>query len=142
MTKMDAKALLMVTSAFILCALGLTHLVYTFWGPKLLPRDPDLMDLMKTVPLVITTETTVWNAWIGFNASHSMAAILFGLVYGHLAVVQPGVLYASPFLLVVGLLMLAGLCVLGWVYWFSVPFVGLCAALLCYVASIVLAWAW
>ena len=28
---------------------------------------------------MITPQTTLWRAWIGFNASHSLAAILFGL---------------------------------------------------------------
>lgn len=135
---MGAKILLMIASAFIVLSLGLAHLAYTFWGSKLLPRDAALIDSMKAVPLVITTETTVWKAWIGFNASHSMAAILFGLVYGYLAIVQPNVLFGSSFLQLVGFLMLGGFAILGWVYWFSVPFAGISASLLCYVASIVL----
>jgi hypothetical protein len=90
---------------------------------------------MKAVTLNITKETTVWKAWLGFNASHSMALILFGLVYGYLAVAQPGVLYRSNYLQLLGLLMLAGLLLLGWRYWFSVPRAGLAVALACYVAS-------
>lgn len=135
---MEARTVLMLASAFILLSLGIAHLVYTFWVPKLLPRDPSLIDSMKGGSLVITNETTVWKAWIGFNASHSMAAILFGLVYGYLATVQPGVLYGSLFLQVVGFLTLAGFVFLAWVYWFSVPFIGVSFALLCYVASILL----
>lgn len=136
---MTAKALLMLASAFIVLALGLLHLAYTFSGSKLFPRDPGLVDAMKAVPLVITTQTTVWKAWIGFNASHSMAAILFGLVFGYLALIQPDVLFGSLFLRLVGLAMLAGLGVLARVYWFSVPFAGVSLALLCYVGSLVAA---
>lgn len=136
---MTAKTLLMLASAFITGALGVLHLAYTFSGPKLLPRDPGLVASMKAVPLVITKETTVWKAWIGFNASHSMAAILFGLVFGYLALARPEVLFDSIFLRAVGLAMLAGLAVLARVYWFSVSFAGVSAALLCYVASIVVA---
>lgn len=136
---MGVVTLFMLGSALIMLTLGVVHFVYTFWGIKLLPRDANLVASMKTVPLVITSETTVWKAWIGFNASHSMAAILFGLVYGYLAAVQPGVLYSSSFLQAVGFLTLAGFVLLAWNYWFSVPFIGVSLALICYVASIGLA---
>ena len=32
-----------------------------------------------------TKETTMWRCWVGFNASHSMGLILFGLAFGYLA---------------------------------------------------------
>ena len=54
-------------------------------GPKLTPRDPELQSSMSQIAPVITKETTMWRAWVGFNASHSVGAILFGLVFGFLA---------------------------------------------------------
>ena len=129
----------MVASALITLVLGIAHLVYTFWGPKLLPRDAGLIGSMKAVPLVLTNETTVWKAWIGFNASHSMALILFGLIYGYLAIAHPVVLFDSIFLQLVGFLMLAGFLILCRMYWFSVPLAGISISLLCYVASILVA---
>src|ERR1700693_5486091 len=89
---------LMVLSASIILALGVLHLVYTFWGPKLTPRDPALQVSMSQVSPVITKETTMWRAWVGFNASHSMGAILFGLIYGFLAIAHSRLLFQSPFL--------------------------------------------
>ncbi len=77
--------ILVATSAAIILMLGSAHLLYTFVGPKLLPRNSDLQSAMKSSSLVITKETTMWRAWIGFNASHSMGAILFGLIYGYLS---------------------------------------------------------
>ena len=136
---MNSTTLLMVGSAVITLVLGFAHLVYTFWGPKLLPRDAGLIGSMKVVPLVITKETTVWKAWIGFNASHSMALILFGLIYGYLATAHPVVLFDSIFLQLVGFLMLAGFLILCRLYWFTVPLAGISISLLCYVASILVA---
>jgi hypothetical protein len=95
----------MTLSTLVPLVLGALHLIYTFSGPRLLPRDPALQARMNEVNRVITRETTVWRAWIGFNASHSMGAILFGLVYGFLANAHPGLLFNSPFLLVVGFAM-------------------------------------
>ena len=75
-----AAKILMVLSATIILTLGVAHLVYTFWGAKLMPRDPALRISMSQVAPVITKETTMWRCWVGFNASHSMGLILFGLV--------------------------------------------------------------
>jgi hypothetical protein len=132
-----AARILMVLSASIICTLGAVHLVYTFWGPQLTPRDPALQVSMSQISPVITKETTMWRCWVGFNASHSMGLILFGLVFGFLAFAHGQLLFQSPFLLVVGLATLGGFVVLSKVYWFSSPFIGTSIALACYVASIV-----
>ncbi|MFM0279868.1 hypothetical protein P0D75_17810 [Paraburkholderia sediminicola] len=133
-----AARILMILSASMMFALGVAHLVYTFWGPKLTPRDPTLQISMSQISPVISKQTTMWRAWVGFNVSHSMGAILFGLVFGFLALAHGQLLFRSPFLLVVGLAMLGGYAVLGKVYWFSAPFTGICISLACYVAGIAL----
>ena len=130
---------LMVISAGIIFALGALHLVYTFYGNKLTPRDSALQTRMAEVSPVISRRTTMWKTWIGFNASHSMGALLFGLVYGYLALAHSALLFNSAFLLGVGLLMLGGWVVLGKRYWFSVPLQGIGIALVLYVAAVVLA---
>jgi hypothetical protein len=133
-----AAKILMVLSASVTFTLGVLHLVYTFRGPKLRPRDPALQISMSQIAPVITKETTMWRCWVGFNASHSMGLILFGLVFGFLALAHGQLLFQSPFLLVVGLAMLGGFVVLSKVYWFSAPFTFSSISLACYVASVVL----
>ena len=133
-----AAKILMVLSAGICFTLGVMHLVYTFRGPLLTPRDPALQISMSQIAPVITNETTMWRCWVGFNASHSMGLVLFGLVFGYLALAQDQLLFHSPFLLVVGLAMLGSLAVLCKVYFFSAPLTGVGIALACYVASIAL----
>lgn len=133
-----AAKLLMVLSASIMFTLGVVHIFYTFWGPQLMPRDPTLQVSMSRIAPVITKETTMWRCWVGFNASHSMGLILFGLVFGFLALAHGQLLFQSPFLLVVGLAMLGGFVVLSKAYFFSAPLTGISIALVCYVASIAL----
>ena len=133
-----AAKVLMVLSASITFALGVVHLVYTFWGPLFTPRDPALQISMSQIAPVITKETTMWRCWVGFNASHSMGLILFGLVFGFLALAHARLLFQSPFLLVVGLAMLGGFVVLCKVYFFSAPLRDISISLACYIASIVL----
>src|SRR5215475_13026588 len=130
--------ILMFLSASIVFTLGVVHLVYTFRGPMLTPRDPALQISMNQIAPVITNETTMWRCWVGFNASHSMALILFGLVFGYLALAHDQLLFHSPLLLVVGLAMLGGLVVLCKVYFFSAPLRDISISLACYVVSIVL----
>jgi hypothetical protein len=132
---------LVAASAAIILLLGLIHLLYTFHGPKLHPRDAALETRMKEVSPVLTRETTMWKAWVGFNASHSYGAILFGLLYGYLALAHSSFLFQSLFLLLVGLFFLAGYVFLGKVYWFSVPSRGIVLSTALYVAALVIKWA-
>lgn len=133
-----AAVVLMTLCTAILFVLGAFHFVYTFRGPKLTPRDPALRSRMNEISPVITKETTMWRCWIGFNASHGMGLMLFGLVYGFLTVAHGQLLFHSPFLLLVGFAMVTGVSVLSKRYFFSVPFLGTSVSLACYVGSIVM----
>ena len=138
---MLARALIAASSA-ILFLLGSVHLLYTYWGPKLLPRDAGLIEAMQGAQLRLTAETTVWRTWIGFNASHSLCAILFGLIFGYLALQQPELLFRSLYLQGGGLGLLLAFVVLAKLYWFSIPFMGVSLALGCYVGGLVAARVW
>lgn len=129
---------LMVISAAIIALLGTGHLVLTLRGPKLLPRDRGLREAMEKVHPVITTQTTMWRAWFGFNISHSMGAIMFGFFYAYLALAHPAVLFGSWPLLGFGLLTLLAYLVVARIYWFISPLTGISISLVCYVLSMVL----
>ena len=123
-------------SAAIVLLLGTVHLIYTFIGSKLHPRDAALKATMQEVPPVISRETTMWRTWIGFNASHSFGALLFGAIYAYLPLVHSEFFFKSGFLVMLGLVTLAGYMVLARLYWFSVPFRGIVAATVLY------CWGW
>ena len=48
--------------------------------------------------------------------------MLFGLIYGYLALAQSSLLFHSPFLIAVGLCFLGLFSVLGKIYWLRIPF--------------------
>ena len=127
---------LMAASAAIMLGLGMIHLFYTFHGTKLHPRDAALISRMQEVSPVLTRETTMWRTWIGFNASHSLGAILFGLIYGYLSMMQSALLFQSTFLLAVGLLTLFAYVALAKRYWFSIPYRGIVTATILYAAAL------
>jgi hypothetical protein len=124
-------------SAAIILLLGLMHLWYTFRGPNLHPRDPELAAKMMTVSPVITGETTMWRAWIGFNATHSLGLILFGAIFGYLAMRHSAFLFHSWFLLAVGFALLLSYAVIAKLYFFTAPFRGVALAAVLYLLGIV-----
>lgn len=121
--------------------LGSLHLAYTFFTHKFNPTENQLEIAMKQVPLRISREMTMWNAWIGFHVSHSIALMLFALVYGYLTVFRWEVLRGSFFLAALGFLVLVAYVVLARVYWFKAPLVWISAATLLYFAGFVCAFA-
>jgi len=137
----NIDAILLAAAAAIILGLGCAHLLYTFRGNKFHPRDLALMARMQEVSPVISRQMSMWSAWVGFNASHSFGAMLFGLIYGYLALAQPAVLFSSPFLLGVGLALLGGCIFLGVRYWFSVPLRGIVLSTTLYVAGLLAHWA-
>ena len=131
---------LMAGSALVVLLLGSLHLLYTFRGKKLYPRDTHLERQMDLVSPVLTSRTTMWRAWIGFNASHSFGAMFFGLVYGYLALAQPEVLFHSHYLILLGLVLLAGYVFLAKAYWFRIPLAGVLLSTGLYLAALVARW--
>lgn len=130
---------LIAGAAGIFLVLGAMHVLYTFRGPKLAPRDPELVRQMQQVSPVISGETTMWKCWIGFNASHGFGVILFGAVYGYLALVQSAFFFRSIFLQVLGVMVLAGYAFLGKRYWFSIPYRGVLLAMALYLLGLLVA---
>ena len=131
--------ILMFASAAIVFTLGTIHLIYTFASNKFQPRDLAVAEQMKQVAPVISKQTTMWLAWIGFNASHSLGAMLFGVLYGYLIVFHFQFLLQAKFLLLVGALFLGSLVLLAKRYWFSVPFVGIVSSTVLFLAGAALA---
>ena len=131
-----AAFFLFAASAGVVLLLGSVHMLYTFCGEKLFPRDAALVQRMQEVSPVITRQTNMWRAGIGFHASHSLGAMLFGMIYLFLAFEPSHFLGGSRFLLALGFLYLAIMVVLAKLYWFSIPFWGLAVAAALYATGI------
>lgn len=131
------SALLIAASALVLLFLGSMHLLLTFRGPAFHPRDPALMAQMQAdSPRIARGATSMWRAGMGFHASHSLGAMLFGLVWAYLALAGEGLLFRSAFLLGLGMLTLVAYLMLAKLYWFKVPFRGIALASLLYAAGL------
>lgn len=132
------EQILLVVGASIFGVLGAMHLLYTFFTNKFEAYDPLVTEAMKSTSLVLTKETTVWKAWIGFNASHSLGAMLFAGIYipltvSYFTVIQQSLWFST-------LPVIIGLCYLFLAkkYWFKTPFIGVLISTVCFIAAAVL----
>jgi hypothetical protein len=134
---MNLASALITASAAVTGLLGSIHMLYTFKGNKLHPRDEAVTLAMQSSHPVLTRETTVWRATKGFNASHSLGVMLFAVVFGYLSTWHAAVLHESAFLLALGMLTLLAYLALAWRYWFSIPLRGIALASALYGAGLV-----
>jgi hypothetical protein len=130
--------ILFIIGALIFGILGFVHLVYTFFTDKFNPYNCDVTEAMKSTFPILTKETTVWRAWVGFNASHSLGLLLFSAIYIPLAFLHFHVIANNSWFAVlpsiVGILYL----LLAKNYWFKIPFFGILLSTLCFVGAFAL----
>jgi hypothetical protein len=128
---------LIAIAAMIAGLLGAMHLVLLYASPKLRPAD-ELATRMAGSVVPVSDATDVLRLWIGFNVSHSLGALVFGLTYGYLALAQEGTFFETPYLTVVGAGYLLAMLSASVRYWFNVPTIGLAVATLVYLIGAVL----
>ena len=133
---MPLSSYLIAASGAICLLLGAVHLLLTYQGRLLFPRDDTLRMHMRQAYPVITRETNMWSAWQGFNASHSLGAMLFGAVYLDLGLAHLTWLAQDELLQVVGLAAALGWVLLAFRHWFRAPQAGLAIAALLYGAGL------
>ena len=124
----------------IFLLLGILHTLYTFLDirepRRLVPQEPSVALAMAESSLRLARGgTTMWRAWVGFNFSHSLGAILFGMLCVGAGLVLGTLVLPAwiLFVLVLIALLYVGLSVL---YWFRIPTMGIALATVC----LVIAW--
>ena len=124
----------------IFLLLGILHALYTFLDirepRRLVPQEPSVALAMAESSLRLARGgTTMWRAWVGFNFSHSLGAILFGMLCVGAGLVLGKLVLPAwiLFVLVLIALLYVGLSVL---YWFRIPTMGIALATVC----LVIAW--
>jgi len=116
--------------------LGLAHAMATPRTPAqakgLSPRDPALRDAMVRESVLLTRRTNLWLAWVGFNLSHSLGAILFGVVVLLIGRNQATFQAQAALFLPLAILVSGVYLVLGVRYWFRTPIVGITVSTVCF----------
>lgn len=129
---------LFLAGALPFIVLGIAHALATPLSPDqakgLSPRDPDYRHGMSRQTVLLTRRVTMWSGWVGFNLSHSVGAVLFGvtvLLAGRSAEAFHANAPFVPFAVVVSAVYL----VIGLRYWFRTPIIGIAVAGLCFLGS-------
>jgi hypothetical protein len=132
-------ALLYAAGGAIFCVLGTLHAVYMLMDlrrpRRLVPSDLALIAAMAGSRVRLAGDATdMWHAWIGFNLSHSLGALLFGAT----AIAWPGVAAGHAALAWLPAAVAALYLAIGLRFWFSVPNAGIAAAMVAFAAAALL----
>jgi hypothetical protein len=124
--------------SLIIGILGAIHLYYTFFTKKFSSKNENLTTEMKSSYPILTKQTTMWKAWIGFNASHSSGAIFIGMINFYLAVKYFSIFQTDHLFFLFNILIVAFYVWLAKKYWFKIPFIGILVTLICFTVSYIL----
>lgn len=124
--------------SLIVFILGMIHLYYTFFTNKFSSKNVRLVEEMKSSFPVLTKETTMWKAWMGFNASHSSGAVFIGGINFYLAFRYFTVIRFDHLFFLLNILTIGFYLWLAKKYWFKIPFIGLLITMTCFITSYIL----
>jgi hypothetical protein len=132
-------ALLYAAGGAIFCVLGALHAVYMLMDLRrpcrLVPGDPALITAMIGSRVRLAGDATdMWRAWIGFNLSHSLGALLFGAT----AIAWPEVTAGHDALAWLPAAVATLYLVIGLRFWFRVPNAGIALATVAFAAAALL----
>jgi len=138
---LEAKYLFILgTVPFIL--LGAIHILYSArdaWSPKkLTPYDDSVRVSMQKSTLALTRQTTMWRAWLGFNISHGIGVLFFGLIYLTLALSDFTLITKVTLLPYLAFAVSISYFVLSVRYWFHIPTIGSGIGAACFLVSLFL----
>lgn len=130
--------ILLISGASIFGLLGAIHLIYTFFSNKFYASDNAVTSAMQKTSLMITKETTLWNAWLGFNASHSLGMMIVPAIYIPLIVYHYNIIQQSVWFTMLPILIAVSYLALAKKYWFKIPFVGILISTVCFIGAAVI----
>lgn len=130
------EQILLISGAGIVGLLGFLHLLLTFFTHKFESCDPDVTAAMKKATLVLTKQTSMWEAWVGFNASHSLGAMLVAAFYIPLSIYHFDVIQQSLWFTLLPVFIGVSYLFLANKYWFNLPFWGIFMSTLCFALSV------
>jgi hypothetical protein len=84
MDETDSARLLFMVGTLAFIVLGGTHALAALgdaFRPRLFtPRDDEVRRAMMATTLVLTERLNLWRSWIGFNITHGLGLVVFGLI--------------------------------------------------------------
>jgi hypothetical protein len=136
--QMMIEQVLIIIGATIFGTLGCIHLLYTLFSNKFDPYKQAATEAMKSTHPKLTKQTSVYRAWIGFNASHSLGMIVVAAFYIPLALVAMPLIVSLTWFSLLPVVTGLSYLLLAKKYWFNIPFVGIFSATVCFALAALL----
>jgi hypothetical protein len=122
--------------------LGLAH---AFTTPRdvgeakgLSPADGEVARAMSRTTILLTRRTNMWLAWVGFNFSHALGAVFFGVAVLVIARSHSSFAAQAGLFGPLAIAVASAYLVLAINYWFRTPIAGCAVSLALFVSSWVL----
>lgn len=120
--------ILIVVSAYVFLLMGVAHAVLTLRDLKhpraFTPRDASLRLGMQQSSIALHPTINLWNAWLGFNMTHSLGLGLFGGGFLYVGIMEPQAFEAAWLLQATALMVSAVYLVVSLRFFFAKPAVG------------------
>jgi hypothetical protein len=122
--------------------LGSVHALSTPRQPHerkaLSPSDPNMAESMARERVLLTSRVNMWQGWVGFNLSHSLGIVLFGVLVVLVGRTSASFQYNAAVLLPFAVAVCLAYLGIGLAYFFRTPIIGTCLALLLFSSAWVL----
>lgn len=105
------------------------------------PRDAKLRTAMQQSTIAFHPEINLWQAWLGFNLSHSLGLVMFGGAFLYLGLFHSFLFSQSTLLQGCAIAVSAAYLVMSLRFWFSKPAIGSGVAMGCFVLAAALSYA-
>ncbi len=136
--------LFVILAALIFLSLGMIHGIFTLRDlnrPRAFtPRDPALRTAMQSSGIALHPAINLWDAWMGFNLTHSLGIVLFGGAFLYVGIVAPDAFAQSMLLQGCAIGVSAIYLVLSIRFFFSKPAIGSAVATACFLLAAALAY--
>ncbi|WP_310485468.1 LIC_13387 family protein [Chamaesiphon sp. VAR_48_metabat_403] len=130
---------LVIVGAAIFLILGILHGILTLQDlsePRTFtPPDKVLRQAMQESSIAIHPHTNLWQAWLGFNLSHSLGLVMFGGTFLAIGLFYFQVLDRSYWLQCCAIFIATTYLVMSLKFWFYKPAIASSIALTCFVLA-------
>lgn len=114
---------------------GIATLVDVFRPTFFTPVDDRIREAMIGQPIGLSSRADLWAAWLGFNLSHSLGLVFFGLVTFALTRDGFALVRSIRGMRCISTAVAATYLVLALRFWFYAPALGAAVALACFMGS-------
>jgi hypothetical protein len=134
----------LIVGASIFVLLGSAHGALTLRDlshPRAFTPKAELRAAMQQSAIALNPSINLWRAWLGFNLTHSLGAVMFGSAFLYLGILHSSLFSQSPLLQCLAVLLSAIYLVISSKFFFSKPVIGSAVSMVCFVLATLMSYA-